>query len=136
MRPKKQQQSLLVLTAMATLAAPLSSDLALTAYAAHSVETTNLTQSNTLSTQLMPIQTGRYRYDLMSVTTQTLPTVRLETGQSGEVLKQSFTIQKLGTTYLNFNLTLSGPTDSRVTIKIDGKTYFTQTVGRGQLAEA
>ena len=136
MRPKKQQQSLLVLTAMATLAAPLSSDLALIAYAAHSVETTNLTQSNTLSTQLMPIQTGRYRYDLMSVTTQTLPTVRLETGQSGEVLKQSFTIQKLGTTYLNFNLTLSGPTDSRVTIKIDGKTYFTQTVGRGQLAEA
>ena len=139
MQQKKQKQTkpLLVLGAVATLSSQLSTDLAIIAYASSSHQTLQATAtSQTKTTRLTAIQNDRYRYDLTDLTTQTLPNVQIGKGSAGQTLKESFIIKKNGTTHLNFNLTLAGPTDSQVIVKINGTTYLNQTVGRGQLAEA
>lgn len=136
MYQKNYQKPLLVLGAMATLGTPLAADLSLIAYATTHASATSSLNQQTTHTELMAVQKNHTHYDLMTVTTQSLADVKLSTGLPGETLTESFTIETTGSSMLHFNLSLAGPSDSQVTVKINGKTYLNQTVGIGKLAEA
>lgn len=135
MKQKKHHKPLLVLGAVATLGGQLSADLSLIAYAATTAQASELLAQQTTQTELAAVQQTHTRYDLMNVTTQTLPDVTLQTGLPGDTLIKSFTFETSGSSTLQFKLGLAGPSDSRVTIKINGKTYFNQMVGIGKLDE-
>ena len=95
-----------------------------------------VSDAQTTFSGLVGIQDVRGYYHLNNIRKQNIPAVELLKGNTGEVLTTSFTLTKEATAYLNFNLTLAGPSDSRVVIKINGQQYLQETVGRGKLSEA
>ena len=119
------------------MSAQFSTDLALIAYALPTTWTqhqASIQESREFT--LAPLQKNSTDYLLVNQATYSLPDVELnKKGVAGESLTQSFTITKEGAGYLNHRLTLAGPSDSQVTVKINGITYLNTTVGRGKLEE-
>ena len=135
-KKKNKKKPLLVLGAMATLGSQFSTELTMLAYANPVIQSSQ-TNSNSIEkqTKLVAVQEVVNRHHLTDLTTEKIPSVQLDKGMPGETLKQSFHLTKEEVAHLNFNLTLAGPTDSHVVIKVNGVTYLDQTVGRGQLEE-